>query len=156
MAVNQIDMHVAPERVFDVLSDPRSYGRWVVGSRAIHAADPAWPAPGSVFEHTQGFGPLPLLRDHTIVLASTRPAMLRLRVQARPLTVAHVTLRLAPHASGTRVVMEEVPADLRSKITMNPLVDPLIRLRNAESLRRLKRLAEGTEPMPDGDLPPRA
>ena len=156
MAVNQIDMHVAPERVFDVLSDPRSYGRWVVGSRAIHAADPAWPAPGSVFEHTQGFGPLPLLRDHTIVLASTRPVMLRLRVQARPLTVAHVTLRLAPHASGTRVVMEEVPADLRSKLTMNPLVDPLIRLRNAESLRRLKRLAEGAEPMPDGDLPPRA
>ena len=82
--------------------------------------------------------------------------MLRLRVQARPLTVAHVTLRLTPHASGTRVVMEEVPADLRSKITMNPLVDPLIRLRNAESLRRLKRLAEGAEPMPGGDLPPRA
>jgi hypothetical protein len=52
--------------------------------------------------------------------------------------------------------MEEVPADLRSKITMNPLVDPLIRLRNAESLRRLKRLAEGTEPMPDGELRPRA
>ena len=82
--------------------------------------------------------------------------MLRLRVQARPLTVAYVTLRLSPQASGTHVVMEEVPADLRSKITMNPLVDPLIRLRNAESLRRLKRLAEGAEPMPGGDLPPRA
>jgi len=51
--------------------------------------------------------------------------------------------------------MEEVPADLRSKVTTNPLVDPMIRLRNAESLRRLKRLAEGTEPMPDGILPPR-
>ena len=69
MAVNEIEMSVPPERVFDVLSDPRSYGRWVVGSRAIHAADPAWPAPGSVFEHTQGFGPLPLLRDVTTVLA---------------------------------------------------------------------------------------
>ena len=52
--------------------------------------------------------------------------------------------------------MEEVPADLRSKVTMNPLVDPLIRLRNAESLRRLKRAGGGDEPMPDGDLPPRA
>jgi len=156
MAVNEIEMSVPPERVFDVLSDPRSYGRWVVGSRAIHAADPAWPAPGSVFEHTQGFGPLPLLRDVTTVLACTRPTMLRMRVQARPLTVAHVTMSLTPRASGTRVVMEEVPADLRSKVTMNPLVDPLIRLRNAESLRRLKRLAEGTEPMPDGDLRPRA
>jgi hypothetical protein len=52
-------------------------------------------------------------------------------------------------------VMEEIPADLRSQVVMNPLTDPLIRLRNAESLRRLKRLAEGTEPMPAGDLTPR-
>jgi uncharacterized protein YndB with AHSA1/START domain len=155
MAVNEIDMFVPPERVFDVLSDPRSFGRWVVGSRAIHAADPTWPAPGSVFEHSQGIGPLVLLRDRTVVLTSTPPTLLRLRVQARPLTVAHVTLRLAPHASGAHVVMEEVPADLRSQVVMNPLTDPLIRLRNAESLRRLKRLAEGTEPMPDGDLTPR-
>jgi uncharacterized protein YndB with AHSA1/START domain len=156
MAVNEIEMHVPPERVFDVLSDPRSFGRWVVGSRAIHAADPAWPAPGSVFEHTQGLRPLPLLRDVTTVLASTRPAMLRMRVQARPLTVAHVTLRMQPRGSGTRVTMEEVPADLRSHVLMNPLTDPLLRLRNAESLRRLKRLAEGSEPMPDGELHPRA
>ena len=154
--MNEIEMSVPPERVFEVLSDPRSYGRWVVGSRGVHAADTTWPAPGSVFEHTQGVRPLPLLRDRTAVLACTPPTMLRLRVQARPLTVAHVTLRLAPHASGTHVVMEEVPADLRSQVVMNPLTDPLIRLRNAESLRRLKRLAEGAEPMPDSDLPPRA
>jgi uncharacterized protein YndB with AHSA1/START domain len=156
MAVNAIEMTVPPQRVFDVLSDPRSFGRWVVGSRAIHAADPTWPAPGSVFEHTQGFAPLPLVRDVTTVLASTPPTMLRLRVQARPLTVAHVTLSMVAEGAGTRVVMEEVPADLRSKITMNPLVDPLIRLRNAQSLRRLKRLAEGAEPMPDGELHRRA
>ena len=155
MAVNEIEIFVPPERVFDVLSDPRSYARWVVGSREIHRADPEWPAPGSVFEHSQGFRPLPLLRDVTAVLVCTPPTLLRLRVQARPLTVAHVTLRLKPHVSGTQVVMEEVPADLRSHILMNPLTDPLLRLRNAESLRRLKRLAEGAEPMPDGDLPPR-
>ena len=38
---------------------------------------------------------------------------------------------------------------------MNPLTEPLMRLRNAESLRRLKRLAEGDEPIPEGALPPR-
>jgi hypothetical protein len=155
MAVNEIDIEAAPEAVFDVLSDARSYGYWVVGSRAIHAADAEWPAQGAVFEHTQGLWILPLLRDETSVLRSTRPALLELRVQARPLTVAHVTLRLSPQGGGTHVVMEEVPADLRSKIVMNPLVQPLLHLRNAESLRRLKRLAEGAEPMPDGDLPPR-
>ena len=155
MATNELDIAVPPEAVFGVLSDPRSYEHWVVGSRAVHAADPDWPAQGAVFEHTQGFGPLPLLRDTTTVLAVTRPAFLQMRVQARPLTVAHVTLRLTARDGGTHVRMEEVPADLRSKIVMNPLMQPLLHLRNAESLRRLKRLAEGTEPMPDGVLPPR-
>ena len=38
---------------------------------------------------------------------------------------------------------------------MNRLAQPLLHLRNAESLRRLKRLAEGAAPIPDGELPPR-
>jgi hypothetical protein len=38
---------------------------------------------------------------------------------------------------------------------MNPFTEPLIRLRNAEALRRLKRLAEGDEQMPEGEVPPR-
>jgi uncharacterized protein YndB with AHSA1/START domain len=156
MATNEIEIDAPPEAVFDVLSDPRSYGHWVVGSRAIHSADADWPAPGTVFEHTQGFGPLPLLRDVTCVLQSTRPALLRLRVQARPLSVAHVTLHLTPSDGGTHVVMEEGPAEWWSIFTMNPLTDPFLRLRNAESLRRLKRLAEGADPMPDGHLPPRS
>ncbi|MEA2180323.1 MAG: hypothetical protein QOG77_3620 [Solirubrobacteraceae bacterium] len=155
MAVNEIDIAAPPETVFDVLADPRSYAHWVVGSRAIHAADPSWPAPGAVFDHSQGFGPIVLSRDSTSVLESTRPAYLKMRVQARPISVAHVTLRLTPQDDGTHVVMEEVPADLWTHITMNPLAQPLLHLRNAESLRRLKRLAEGADQFPDGALPPR-
>jgi hypothetical protein len=89
------------------------------------------------------------------VLESERPRLLRLRVQARPVSVAHVTLRLQPAGEGTHVVMEEGPATVLSWLTMNPLTEPAMRLRNAESLRRLKRLAEGSEPIPGGDLPPR-
>jgi hypothetical protein len=66
-----------------------------------------------------------------------------------------VTLRLHAEAGGTRVEMDERPADLRSRIFMNVLTDPLVRLRNHESLRRLKALAEGDEPIPGGTLPPR-
>ncbi len=51
--------------------------------------------------------------------------------------------------------MEERPADRRSLVAMNLLTDPLLRLRNAESLRRLRRLAEGADPMPGGALPSR-
>jgi uncharacterized protein YndB with AHSA1/START domain len=154
MAHNEIDIDAPPDAVFDVLSDPRSYARWVVGSRAIRAADAEWPATGTVFDHAQGIGPV-YLKDSTFVLESRRPTLLRLRVQARPVSVAHVTLRLSPNGAGTHVEMEEGPADLFSWLTMNPLTAPLMRLRNAESLRRLKRLAEGQEPIPEGELPAR-
>ena len=155
MSVNEIRIDAPPAAVFDVLADPRSYARWVVGSRAIRAADTAWPAPGAAFDHAQGVGPL-VLKDSTCVLESVHPRLLRLRVQTRPISVAHVTLLLEEEEDGgTRVEMREGPADLRSHLTMNLLTQPLMRLRNAESLRRLKRLAEGEEPMPQGDLPAR-
>ena len=32
----------AAVEVFELLSDPRTYGYWVVGSREIRAADPNW------------------------------------------------------------------------------------------------------------------
>lgn len=154
MAHNEIMVHVTPERVFDVLSDPRSFARWVVGSKAIRRADPEWPAPGTAFDHAVGVGPLKL-KDHSCVLQSERPRLLRLLVKARPFTTAYVTLRMRPEGSGTRVEMEEHPADTRSRLFFNPLTDPLVRLRNAESLKRLKRIAEGDEPLPRGTLPPR-
>jgi uncharacterized protein YndB with AHSA1/START domain len=154
MAHNEITMDAPPEAVFDVLADPRSFARWVVGSRKIRAADPDWPAPGTTFDHAVGIGPL-MLADATTVLASQRPHRLEMLVRARPLTVAVVTLRLHADGSGTRVEMDERPADLRSRVFMNRLTDPLVRLRNHESLRRLKALAEGDEPIPGGTLPPR-
>jgi hypothetical protein len=76
-------------------------------------------------------------------------------VRARPLTQAVVSLRMHPEPGGTRIEMDEHPADLRSHILFNRLTDPLVRLRNWESLRRLKALAEGDEAIPSGALPPR-
>jgi uncharacterized protein YndB with AHSA1/START domain len=154
MAHNEITTHAAPDAVFAVLADPRSFARWVVGSRKVRAADPDWPAPGATFDHAVGIGPL-TVADSTTVRAAERPHRLEMLVRARPLTVAVVTLRLHADGSGTRVEMDERPADLRSRIFMNPLTDPLVRVRNHESLRRLKALAEGEEPIPGGTLPPR-
>ncbi len=156
MAHNEIDVAAAPEVVFDVLSDPRSYARWVVGSQKIRRADDHFPAPGSAFDHAVGVGPL-RLKDHSAVQQCERPRLLRLLVKARPFTQAHVTLRLRPSSDGggTHVEMDEHPADARSHLFMNRLTDPLVRLRNHESLRRLKALAERREPMPSGPLPDR-
>lgn len=154
MAHNEITMHVAPDAVFAVLADPRSFARWVVGSRTIRAADADWPAPGTTFDHAVGIGPL-TVSDSTTVRAAERPHRLEMLVRARPFTTAIVTLRLHPAGIGTRVEMDERPADVRSRVFFNPLTEPLVRLRNQESLRRLKALAEGDEPIPSGVLPPR-
>jgi uncharacterized protein YndB with AHSA1/START domain len=154
MAHNEIDIDVSAERVFAVLSDPRSFARWVVGSREIRRADPDWPAVGTAFDHRVGIWVV-TLSDQSTVLESKPPDLLKLLVEARPFSKAYVTLRLRPATGGTRVEMDEVAANARSVLLFNRLTDPLIRIRNSESLRRLKALAEGKEPIPGGELPPR-
>jgi uncharacterized protein YndB with AHSA1/START domain len=146
MVTTEITADVPPERVFDVLSDGRSFGDWVVGSSEIRAVDPGWPQPGSRFHHTIGWGPLKIA-DHTESLESIPPSRLRMRARARPFGSAMVTLDLHPLDGGaTRIVMSEGPADVLTALVLNPLMHPLIRLRNNESLRRLKRHAEGRGP----------
>ena len=141
VARNSTHIAASPERVFEVLSDPATYGYWVVGSKEIRGADPDWPHRGSRFHHTVGFGPLEI-KDSTAVELYEPPRRLRLRAKARPLGTALVTLTLAPEDGGTRVTMVEDPADTLTALIFNPLTHLLVRGRNAESLRRLKELAE--------------
>src|SRR5438309_5851820 len=115
MAHNEIRMFVPPDRVFAVLSNPRSFARWVVGSKFVRSADPDWPAVGTVFDHTVGFGPI-VLSDHSEVVECEPPHLLRLLVKARPFSRAYVTLRMHPLAGGALVSMEEVAADTRSRV----------------------------------------
>jgi hypothetical protein len=132
---------VSPREVFDLLSDPRSFGHWVVGSREIRAADDTWPAPGARFEHTVGNRWL-RIKDHTTVVASRPPVMLELFARARPLPDARIAIGLEPEGRGTRVTMIENPANRVLSVLAGPLGHGLIRLRNAKSLERLKALAE--------------
>lgn len=131
-----------PSRVFDVLSEADAYGEWVVGSKQIRDADPDFPAPGSRFHHTVGFGPI-TVSDHTVVEELKRPQRIKLRAKARPLGTAHVTLELKRKGRGkTEVTMTEGPADPLSALAFfHPLTLLLVRGRNDESLRRLGELA---------------
>ncbi len=155
MARNETFIDAPPEAVFDVLADPRTYGEWVVGSSEIRAADGHWPAPGSKFDHSVGIQPL-VIKDHTEVVAARPPVMLELRARARPLPTARVTLHLQPDGDGTRVTMIEDPANWMLNLLAGPAGHLAIRLRNSESLRRLKALAEGTARRPAHALPERA
>jgi uncharacterized protein YndB with AHSA1/START domain len=154
MAHNEIYIAVPPEDVFAILSEPRSFARWVVGSREIRRADPGWPRVGTAFDHRVGIRPF-TLADNSEVLECEPPRLLKLLVKARPFSRAYVTLSLQPSHAGTRLSMDEFAADARSRLFFNPLTDPLVHLRNNVSLRRLKALSEGKEPIPDGYLPAR-
>lgn len=144
MATNHTYIAAPPEAVWGVLSDPGSYAHWVVGSSRTRRVEGRWPNKGSVFHHTQGIGPLGL-RDSTAVIEARRPRRLVLEVRIRPLTVGRVELTLEPHGRGTWISMVE---HMFGGLVGGPagfLSDPLIFVRNRESLRRLRRMAERGE-----------
>jgi uncharacterized protein YndB with AHSA1/START domain len=141
MAENHAYIDAPPDAVFDVLADAGSYAYWVVGSSEIRGVEGDWPEPGSKFHHTQGaFGVG--LKDSTASIAATRPRQLVMEVRFRPLMIGKVELRLRPRGRGTRVTMIEYP--IRGPVARinNPLIDRAIWVRNIESLRRLRKLAE--------------
>lgn len=141
MATVETQTSATPERVFEILSRPELYEDWVVASADLRAAEDEWPAVGATFHHTQ-FVPKVGLKDTTSVLDSDPPRYLCLCVRARPLVVAKVELFMHPHGGGTRIEMIEVPVGgLVGKLN-NPAVELSLKLRNTESLRRLKKLAE--------------
>jgi len=139
VATNERHMPVAPELVWAALEDPAGYADWVVGSKAVRGADAGFPAPGTRLHHTVGIGPL-ALRDHTEVVEAERPRFLCLRAKGRPLGIAVVILELVPADGGTTVRMSEWPDGPLAIVALNPVVDVLTRVRNAESLKRLERL----------------
>jgi uncharacterized protein YndB with AHSA1/START domain len=134
-------IRATPERVFEVLSDPDSYGHWVVGSKYIRDADASWPAVGTRFHHTVGIGPIEI-KDNTEVEAVEPGRYLQLKARARPAGRARVKLTLREHPEGTMVEMDEGPADARTAVFFNPLGKFLTKRRNDESLARLAELAE--------------
>lgn len=151
MATATISVDASAEDVFDVLSDPDSYGHWVVGSDTIRDADPGFPAKGTRFHHRVGVGPLKT-NDHTEVLAVERPRLLALQAKARPFGTARVTVQLTPMGvARTEVTMTETAGDPLSHLVLNRLTAPLLKLRNVQSLRRLKRLAEARATAASGD-----
>lgn len=141
MARSELVMAASPERVWAVLAEPPHYAEWVVGSSEIRGWDPEWPVVGSRFYHRVGIAPF-LIADHTEVIEAIPPRRLVLRAKARPMGVACIEMILAPHPAGCLVTMIENPAVPLPSVTVPPPVHALLRIRNGESLRRLRGLAE--------------
>jgi hypothetical protein len=132
--------------VWAVLADPPTYEEWVVGNKEVRSHDPQWPEPGTEFRHKVGFGPL-ALKDKTVSLEALTERRLVMNVRALPVGHGIVTFDLTEEGAGTRVRMEERPAGGPAK-PLWPAFAPLVKLRNVETLRRLKRLAESRHQAP--------
>ena len=134
-------MSVSPDEVFAVLANPYSYENWLVGCKKIRSVEGEWPAPGSLFHHRVGFGPIEIA-DNTKAIESDAPRRLVLEARARPVGVARVAFDLEPHPEGTLVTMTETPVRGVAARFHNAVLDGMVKGRNAESLRRLQKLFE--------------
>ena len=140
MALNEIEVAAPAEAVWDVLSDPRAYAEWVVGTKRVRGADDGFPAEGTRLYHTVGAGPLSL-SDSTRVLASEPQRRLVLDARLGPLGAARVTVELVEHDGGTTVVLTEEGTRGPNRVLAS-VGDLALRGRNLWSLERLKELAE--------------
>jgi uncharacterized protein YndB with AHSA1/START domain len=138
MAHNEIHVDAPPTAVWEVLADPRLYGNWVVGASTTRAVEGRWPEPGSVLHHVQAL----VLRDTTTVTHCEPERRLVLDARARPIVVVEIDIRLEPEGDGTHVTLDEEARSGLLAALPEPVADGLLHLRNVETMRRLKRLAE--------------
>ena len=137
LARNTIETSAAPDTVFDVLDDAYAYPRWVVGARRIRGVDPNWPAVGARFHHAIGTA-AGELHDSSKILERERPHRMVLEVRFRPTGVARVSLEVTDTASGSSIVMEEIPTSGAVSRLPRWITEPALTVRNALSLQRLR------------------
>jgi carbon monoxide dehydrogenase subunit G len=142
MARNETLVQATPEAIFTILADGRSYGHWVVGSSQVHHVEPGFPAVGTAFHHTVGFGPFRVSSEVRVEVCDP-PRRLAVRARARPFGTALMTVELHPDTEGTLVVLLEDAGAGPAARLLNALTHLLVHGRSRESLRRLRALAEG-------------
>jgi hypothetical protein len=141
MAHTEKLVHAPVEAVFAVLSDPRTYERFVVGSKRVRHFDPDWPDVDAAFHHTVGIGPL-ALRDKTVVHQCEPPTRLVVWPYIRPFVVTETVFALEPRGDDTLLRLDEYAVEgPLSHVWAGPL-DGLMGLRNIVVARRLAELAE--------------
>ena len=144
MAVNHAIFACPPERVFTVLADGWLYPSWVVGASRMRAVDASWPAPGSVIHHSVGVWPA-LLDDTTSLKEWDPPRHALLTARAWPIGEALVAIDVRPRdgGRGCSVRLTEHVVAGPARFVPKQIADPGLHVRNTETLRRLRFLAEG-------------
>ncbi|MFS0852939.1 SRPBCC family protein [Microbacterium sp. 179-I 3D4 NHS] len=141
MAENRRRMACDRESVFRVLADGWLYPVWVVGASRMREVDENWPAAGSKLHHSFGVWPV-LIDDSTSVLEWDPPRRAVLQARGWPIGEARVTIEAATREDGCEVRIIEHPATGPATLIPSFLIDPMLKWRNSETLRRLAYVAE--------------
>lgn len=139
MATVSLRMQASPDDVFDVLDDACAYPRWVIGARRIRAVDPDWPEVGSRFHHAIGTA-AGELHDSSQIVERDRPRRFVLEARFRPPGAACVAVDVEPIEGGVVVHLGETVVGGPLTSVPQLLLEPLITLRNAFAIRRLRRV----------------
>ena len=142
MATTTDTASCSPEAVFAVLADGWLYPSWVVGASRIRDVEAAWPAEGAKIHHSFGIWPV-LIDDSTSVLENDTPHRMVLKARGWPLGSARVVIEVEPTPEGCRITIEEDAVEGPGQLVPSAVRQPLIHVRNVETLRRLRFLAEG-------------
>ena len=144
MSRNVRALACAPQAVFEVLADGWLYPGWVVGASRMRDVDAAWPAAGARLHHSVGVWPL-LIDDETVSLEWRPPHRAAVQAKGWPIGEAKVTIDVRPHGSGCLVRIQEEPVEGPGSWVPRFLTEPMLYVRNRETLQRLACLAEGRE-----------
>ncbi|MEJ1105908.1 MULTISPECIES: SRPBCC family protein [unclassified Kribbella] len=127
--------------VFAILTDGWTYAAWVVGACRVRDVEEGFPQPGHSLHHSVGIWPF-VIDDSTTVQQYEPLRFLQLRVRAWPTGEGQVEFVATDRAGDCHLVMREQAVKGPAAAVPPSLIDPLLRARNHETLRRLAFLAE--------------
>ncbi|WP_395818585.1 SRPBCC family protein [Curtobacterium flaccumfaciens] len=142
MAKNVRILHCRPEAVFDVLGDGWLYTTWVVGASRMRKEESGWPQVGTHLHHSFGAWPI-VINDVTTSLVWEPPRRMVIQPEGWPIGEARVELTVEPHRHGSKVTITENAVAGPGSYVPDFLMQPLIWIRNRETLRRLEWVAVG-------------
>jgi carbon monoxide dehydrogenase subunit G len=133
----ELDRPIA--EVWDGVTDAARYPDWLIGAQEVDVP-PTWPQAGATFEHRIGFGPI-RMPGSTTVRAIEEPTCFAISAGMGLLGEAVVAFELESLGPRrTRISMREQPAEGVVGVLhrlLRPVMDRIIRARNAASLERL-------------------
>lgn len=128
--------------VWRVIADGWLYSGWVVGASRIRAVDDTWPQVGARLHHSVGAWPL-VINDSTKVTAVEPGKSLELVARGWPMGEAKVAITLQDQGGQCLVTVSEDAIRGPGKKVPKVMRDPMITVRNRETLKRLELMAVG-------------